>query len=66
MVARETVRPWWCSRCQPMVSGPASRPVVVSFCRISVIRSTVSVGVAFGVLFGRRERASNAASPSTR
>ena len=57
MVARETVRLWWCSSCQPMVSGPASRPVSVSFCRISMIRSTVWVGVACGVVFGRRERA---------
>jgi len=32
MVARETVIPWWWARCQPMVSGPASSPVAVSFC----------------------------------
>jgi len=38
-----------------MVSGPASRPVAVSFSRNSRIRSTVSVGVVVGTLWGRRE-----------
>ena len=33
-----------------MVSGPASRPVAVSFSRSSRIRSTVSVGVVVGTL----------------
>ena len=49
-----------------MVSGPASSPVAVSFCRSSMIRSTVSAGIAFVELSGRRERGSKAASPSVR
>ena len=48
MVARDTVMPWWWSRCQAMVSGPASRPVAVSFSRSSTIRSTASAGIAVG------------------
>jgi hypothetical protein len=49
-----------------MVSGPASRPVAVSFARSSRISSTASGGIAFGIDAGRRERGSKTASPSTR
>jgi hypothetical protein len=38
--------------------------VAVSFSRSSRIRSTVSVGVVVGTLWGRRERDSKAVSPS--
>ena len=65
MVARETVTPWWWVRCQAMVSGPASRPVAVSFSRqlddqVDDLGRVSSVGT----VLGRRERGSKAASPS--
>jgi len=56
--------PW--RRCQQMVSGPASRPWPASSLRIKTISSTVSALMAFGEVFGRRDRGSNAASPSAR
>jgi hypothetical protein len=34
----DTVIPWWCLRCQAIVSGPLSRPLLVSFSRSSMIR----------------------------
>ena len=49
-----------------MVSGPASRPWPASSLRIKTISSTVSALMAFGEVFGRRDRGSNAASPSAR
>ncbi len=36
----DTRCPWWCARCQAMVSGPASRPASVSSLRTRTIRST--------------------------
>ena len=39
-----------------MVSGPASRPAVVSLPRSSVISVTVAAGMAVGLVLGRRER----------
>jgi hypothetical protein len=64
MVATETRVPWWWARCQAMVSGPASRPALVSLSRSSVITLTVAGGIAVGLVVGRRERGWNAASPS--
>jgi hypothetical protein len=64
IVAAETVTWYWCRRCQAMVSGPASRPWPVRSFRSRTIRSTVSRLIAFGEAFGRRDRGSNAASPS--
>jgi hypothetical protein len=64
MVEADTVVPWWWARCQAMVSGPASRPAVVSFSRSWTISATLAGGVAVGLVLGRRERGSNAASPS--
>ena len=49
-----------------MVSGPARRPAVVSFSRSSKISVTVASAVEAGLVFGRREWSSNAASPSSR
>ena len=53
-----------------MVSGPASRPAVLSLFRSCRMRSTVAVGIAVGIavglVCGRLERGSNAASPSAR
>ena len=51
---------------EELVSRPASRPCSVRVRRSSRIVSTVSVGVAFGDVCGRRDRGSNAASPSAR
>ena len=33
IVARDTVTWWWCCRCQPIVSAPASSPASVSCLR---------------------------------
>jgi len=66
MVAGDTRIRWWCSRCQPIVPGPASRPRPASSFRSPVIRLTVVTGTACGEFLGRRERGSNAASPSAR
>jgi len=66
MVATETWVLWWWARCEAMVSGPASRPAVVSVPRSSVISVTVAGGIAVGLVLGRRERGWNAASPSAR
>ena len=66
IVARDTAS-WWCwRRCQAMVSGPASRPCSDSRFRSRTISSTVLALVAVGEVFGRRDRGSNAASPSAR
>lgn len=46
MAAGETRMRWWCSRCQAMVSGPASRPRPTRSLRSSVIRATVVSGIA--------------------
>jgi hypothetical protein len=54
---------WWCSRCQAIVCGPASRPCPARSLRSRVIRSAVASGIADGEVFGRRDRGSNAASP---
>jgi len=47
-----------------MVCGPASRPCPASSLRKAMISSTVSSLIAVGEVFGRRDRGSNAASPS--
>lgn len=58
---------WWCwSRCQEMISGPASRPASQGSSRSRKISFTVTGGNARGVVFGRRDRGSNAASPTAR
>ena len=63
-VAAETRTWWWCSRCQAMVCGPASRPCPARSLRSPTISSAVSGAIAFGEVLGRRDRGSNAASPS--
>lgn len=65
MVVVEMVVLWGC-RCQAMVWGSALRPTAVSFSRSSTIRATVASSVAFGEVFGRLERGSNAAASSAR
>jgi hypothetical protein len=47
-----------------MVWGPLSSPLPVSVFRNSMIKSTVGCGRRLGLVRGRRERGSNAASPS--
>ena len=47
-----------------MVCGPASRPLPARWWRSSMIRSMVAWGSRVGLEWGRRERGSNAASPS--
>ena len=47
-----------------MVSGPASRPCPASSLRSVMISPAVRSLIAFGEVFGRRDRGSNAASPS--
>src|SRR5262245_13937649 len=66
MLARETVTRWWCCRCQRIVSGPQSRPCAARSLRTRTISSIVAGSIAFGEVFGRRERGRNAASPSAR
>jgi len=51
------------SRCQAIVSGPASRPAPVSSVRSSTMRSRTASGVRPGFVRGRRERGSTASSP---
>jgi len=63
-VAADTFTWWWCCRCQAMVCGPASRPCPDSSLRSRMIRSAASSLIAVGEVFGRRDRGSNAASPS--
>jgi hypothetical protein len=62
-VAADTLS-WWCFRCQAMVCGPASRPWPDSSLRSRMIRPAASSLIAVGEVFGRRDRGSNAASPS--
>ncbi len=64
--SRDTVMRWWCLRCQPMVSAPASSPWPVSSWRSSMMVSTMYVGVASGRVWGLRDRGSSAVSPSAR
>src|SRR5882757_7518820 len=52
----DTVKPWWWSRCQAIVSGPLSSPLLVSFSRSSTIRSMLDCGSRVGLVCGRRER----------
>src|SRR5215468_8898204 len=66
IVAGDTRKWWWRSRCQAMVCGPASRPCPASSFRSLMISSAVLSGIARGEVFGRRERGSNAASPPAR
>src|SRR5271156_5844785 len=66
MEATDTLSWWWCSRCQAMVCGPLSRPLLASVSRSPMIRSMVVCGRRAGLVCGRRERGSNAASPSAR
>jgi hypothetical protein len=47
------------------VSAPASSPASVSCLRSASASSTTAAGVAPGEVFGRRDRGSNTASPST-
>jgi hypothetical protein len=49
-----------------MVCGPASRPRPDSSFRSVMISAAVSALIADGQVFGRRDRGSNAASPSAR
>jgi hypothetical protein len=63
-VAGDTFAWWSCFRCQAMVRGPASGPSPASSSRSRVISSTVPGAVTLGEFFGRRDRGSNAASPS--
>ena len=66
MVEGDTVMWWRWRRCQQMVWGPASRPWDSSSERRFTARSTVSAGTAAGVVRGRLDRGSKAASPSER
>ena len=66
IVAGDTRAWWWCCRCQAMVCGPASRPCPAKSLRSQTISSAVLSGIARGEVTGRRDRGSNAASPSAR
>jgi len=61
IVAGATWMRWWCSRCQAIVCGPASRPCPASSFRRAMIKATVASGSARGERFGHRDRGSNAA-----
>ena len=54
------------SRCQAIVTGPASRPRAVSSRRRATIRAHTTSGARPGLLRGRRERGSTASMPSSR
>ena len=47
-MAWETRTPWVCSRCQPIVAAPASRPSAASSLRNRTISSTVDESIAVG------------------
>jgi len=64
IVAAETRVWWWWARCQAIVCGPASSPCPDSSLRSQQISSAASWLIAVGEVFGRRDRGSNAASPS--
>lgn len=64
MVAEEMVMLWWVWRCQAMVSGPASSPLLVRCLRRSMMRVMTSGGVLLGLVWGVRGRGVKAASPS--
>ena len=66
MVAAETRMPWWCSKCQAIVRGPASSPSFVSELRNATIWSITSPEILEGDDVGFLELGSNAASPSAR
>ena len=53
-----------CSRCQAMVTGPASQPAAVSSRRVLTMKSRTLPSVARGLLSGLRDRASTASSPA--
>ena len=55
---------WFAHR--EMVCGPASRPCPAKSLRSQTISSAVLSGIARGEVIGRRDRGSNAASPSAR
>jgi hypothetical protein len=58
---------WWSwARCQMIVSAPASSPSATSRSRTANNNSTIRCGVVRGEVRGRRERGSNAPSPSAR
>jgi hypothetical protein len=52
-----------CSRCQPIVTGPASQPAAVSSSRVRMMKSRTFSSVAIRLPSGLRERASTASSP---
>jgi hypothetical protein len=52
------------ARWAPMVSAPASRPRLLSVLRSRTIRSSSSGPTARALVWGRRERGSNAVAPS--
>jgi hypothetical protein len=54
------------SKCQAIVTAPASNPRAVSVRRSSITRSRTRAGVAAGFVLGRRERGSNASRPPSR
>lgn len=62
----DTLRWWWCSRCHPIVAGPASSPSLVRVRRNKIINAITSSGTRAGDVLGRRDLGSNAASPSVR
>ena len=51
---------------QAIVAGPASNPCPTRSLRNRTINSTVASGTARGEVLGRRDRGSNAVSPSAR
>lgn len=56
IVERDTTRLWFRARCQAMVSGPASKPAVLSFSRRSRTSSTVAGASAVGEVLGHLDR----------
>jgi hypothetical protein len=46
----DALKPWWWPRCQAMVSGPLSSPLLVSFSRSSTIRSMLDCGSRLGLV----------------
>jgi hypothetical protein len=55
-----------CSRCQAIVTGPASQPAAVSSSRVLTMNSRTLSSVACGLLSGLRDRGSTASRPPSR
>ena len=66
MDAVDTIKRWWWRRCQAMVSGTVVESVAGQFFPQLDDQVDGGLGSRLGLVCGRRDRGSNAASPSSR